>query len=155
MLTRLLKHLNACLIENASWSGCTHLRECEPIHTEACADASVCVFGIIPYVLSSAKNLKTFTCHYYINTLHSLHQYPNIQIINTHLVQWGCNSHCTHCTKTLLIHKLLNVWCNECNVFEHNWKYWYFLIRKKSWFCDAKTRKKSWFYRGKIRKKSR
>ena len=26
---------------------------------------------------------KTFTYHYYVNTLHSLHQYPNIQIINT------------------------------------------------------------------------
>ena len=54
----------------------------------------------------------------YINTLHSLHRYPNIQIINTHLVQWGCNLHCTHCTKTLLIHKLLNDWCNECNIFD-------------------------------------
>ena len=57
----------------------------------------------------------------YINTLHSLHRYPNIQIINTHLVQWGCNLHCTHCTKTLLIHKLLNDWCNECNVFSEGY----------------------------------
>ena len=57
--------------------------------------------------------------HYIL--LHSLHRYPNVQIINTHLVQWRCNHHYTHCTKTILIHKLLNEWCNECNVFSEGY----------------------------------
>ena len=70
---------------------------------------------VISYV-----EIRIFCCFLrkFVNSLHSLHRYPNIQIINTHLVQWRCNLHYTHCTKTLLIHKLLNDWCNECNVFD-------------------------------------
>ena len=78
----------------------------------------------------SYVEIRIFCCFLrkFVNSLHSLHRYPNIQIINTHMVQWGCNLHCTHCTKTLLIHKLLNDWCNECNVFDTLLKTTVFLL---------------------------
>ena len=114
------KHTLAGVWADTYWSVCRCFSMCFRNHT------------LCPKLCEESK---TFTYHYYINTLHSLHQYPNIQIINIHLVQWRCNLHCTHCTKTLLIHKLLNDWCNECNVLRYvYWKQRFSYFSTLIWF---------------------
>ena len=87
-------------------------------HRKTLHEAKAYTYGSMCRCFSMCKPIHTYV---FANTLHSLHQHPNLQIINTHLVQWRCNHHYTHCTKTILIHKLLNEWCNECNVFSEGY----------------------------------